>query len=237
MGTLTLADLRDEVSKALGDRDDITDARFTRVINLAQERVSRHRTFEETWVAESFSFPFTTTPANDKFMAFSTLTNSNPKEIISLRLIDSLSSRKVSYRSPRQWDSLVPATEELTLNRPLFYTVWSDQFEWYPVPDKSYSGILRMSVWPTALSADGDKSLLDHKDDILINMSASWLMHSEGRDADGKKFFNIAKDMLRDAVIEESDRPDADLVPEVTVHAGNTFLGSYWADPFIRSVL
>ena len=229
MGTLTLTQLEDEVRSALGGRTDL-DSRLTRFINLAQERLARAHTFEEMQRAEDFTLGFTSTPATDKFQAFSTLTNSNPKEIYSVTIVDGTSSQKLIYRPPRQWDKLLPAPESRSTGRPAFYTTWNDKFEWYPVPDKAYSATIRMSIWPTDLSGS-NKSDLDHKDDIIVYLAVSWAFHSLGRREDAARFYNIAKVMMEEAFSEDRDKPDGEFVPE---HGDvSVKLTDYWKDPFI----
>ncbi len=234
MGTLQLTDLRDEVQRAFALRDDLTDARTTRIINLAQERIARARSFDELGNARDFSLTYTGTPATDKFHAYSLVTAAfNPKEIFSLRVIDGDESRKLKYKTIRGWDAILPATQELNTDRPVYYTTWNDKFELFPVINKAYTATIRTIDWPTALSGDTDTSDLDHKDEIIIAFATAYLYHSFGNREEGARWFAIGKDQFDMAVAEESERPDAALKPDWAQPSTPFAAGrEYWRDPF-----
>lgn len=236
MGDLTLAQLQTEIRSGLGGNDDVTDAQITIALNLQQTNLARAKTFVEMQTADTFTLGFTSTPATDKFQAFSTVSASfNPKAIYSLRAIDGTDSRKVEYKEPRDWDRVVPATDELSTGTPDFYTIWGSKFEWFRVPDAALSAIVRSAQWPPDLSGSTDTSLLDKKDDILIYATLSYKHHLLGHDADGRKYFGMARSLFEEAKMEDNTKPDHELAPEWThpqaIAARN--VDDYWINPFV----
>lgn len=234
MGTLTLSELREEVLSGLANRSDFTTAQLNRAINLQQTRIARVYTFEEMQNVQTFTFGFTSTPATDKTQTFSSIDASlDPKEIFSVRLIDATNSRKLIYKTPRAWDRQIAATEEYSTGRSTYYTVWNKKFEWWRVPDSGYSGVIRLSNWPTTLSSDSATSDLDRKDDVLIYLTLSYLNDLLEKEDSAKRYFGIAANLLRDSISEDMEKPDRELTPDwVSPRVRN----DYWLDPLVSEM-
>ncbi len=231
MGTLTLLEMRTEIKANLQNRDDITDARINLNINLAAMRIARKRDFEEMKRVGSYTLVISGTPATDKFLNL----NKIVREVYSLRLVDGTSQAvRLTRVSQSHLDTAVPEPHILSTGQPSVYILENNTIEFWKVPNEAFVLLLRWSIWPTALSADGDFSDLDEKDDMIINLCSSTLKHQTGNTADGNKFFNVYNDMMKDAILEDAKKPDLLHLPgpgrQHTVP-----MGTPWADPFVRS--
>ena len=236
MGTLTLAQLKDEIRVHLGNRTD-QDSRLTTALNIAQTRIARLRDFEELQVSADLSYPttFQDDPTLDRFINFSSLTNSDPREFYSLIIRDEGRSVKLKRKTVRQMDSLIPMPDHFSTNRPQLYVIWADRIELWPVPDQQYSGIIRFSKWPTVFSDSDTTPTSDfrQKDDILLYMGVSYIYHSLGEYDRAKQFYGFAKTNYDEAVFEDSEKPDLDIAPASEFPS---FSNEYWKDPWVRSV-
>ncbi len=237
MGTLTLANLREEIKAHLADRDDITDAQYNRAINLSQERMARAHDFRELSFSLSHLATFSDVPATDKFLPFSALAlgGRDVKKVLSFIAIDGTNSNKITRKTPQQLDALIPSKESWSTSRPHIYTEWRDQFEFWRIPDQAYTYDIRLRTWALDLSVDGTASDFDHKDDIIINLTVSGLFHRVGEYERGGRFFGIFKDMWDDAVKEELNEPDRVIRPPQN-EPSRRASGEYWLDPFVRGV-
>ena len=227
MGTLTLADLKDELRTALGGRTD-QDARLARAINLAQVRAARLWDFDElrrTYKATNFY----NNNSDDRFLAFP----ANIRKVHSLVLEDGANSRKLTYVPPRQWDKFLSSVETSRRGRPTHYTKWQDQIEFYPIPDKQYTWRLRCTVWPADLSADTDKSDLDEKDDLIIALAASWIYLTLGDNDRAAYWYRVARSLFQEGMSEEGAQVDLEIKAGDPV--GAVTAAQYWSDPFVRS--
>src|SRR6266404_5018394 len=143
MGTLTLSDLKDELKRGLGNRTDL-DARLTRFLNLAQERIYRVYDFSEMQQITTSSFSVTSSITTDKFITLPPI-----REIQSFRVLDGAQSVKLKQVSTRQWDSTIPMPEYFARALPSHLTLWTNSAELWPVPDKTYQYIIRWTKLPT----------------------------------------------------------------------------------------
>lgn len=232
MGTLTLANIRDEVKGHFGQRDNISDARYNRIINLAQLRIARRLDWFEMYDVQWNTTSYTGDITVDKILDLP----SNIKSIMSLRLVDGENSRKLQYKSYNVWDKLIPDPGFYRVDRPLFYTRWNNVIELWPVPDAEYTIDIRLTVWPTDLSLDADTSILNNKDDAIIMLANSWVSGAIGRMEDAARFWRIYTNLLNDAVDEQLTQPDKMLLPEGIVHKklGEGTTDSYWNNPMIK---
>lgn len=236
MGTLLTSELISEVQLHFANRSDLTDAQVITALNLIQQRLARLHDFEELRKIESGSLGFTAVPATDKFIAFSSLTNSNPREIYSFRVITSDGrSRKLKQRSYRYFDQNIPEPEYYSTGVPSDYIIWADSFEFWRVPDAAHNYEIRMSVWPTALVVSPGTAVSDfrEKDDMLVTLTTSYLFNRLGEYERGGRFWGVFKEMWKEAKREDSTMPDLTLSPGFdTSHVSG---GNPWADPFVRS--
>lgn len=230
MGTLTLTELKAEITASHGNRTDIA-TRLTQTLNLSQMRIARVNLWEEL---ESLNTSFSTATGN----RYVDISSANPHEVLSVVLVDGTVSKKLTRRVYRQLDKLQPYPEANATGKPDAYDVFAKKIELYRIPDAIYPLRIRLSIWPTAFS-DGSPSAvstLDMKDDMLIALSNSWLFLTLGKSEDANKWWNIYRQMLSSAVAEEGRTPDMDFV-----YGAGSARGlepdTPWANPFVRSTV
>ena len=236
MGDLTLSQYRDEVRDHLGGRTDLSDAKLTRAINIAQVQLARIEDFEELRILATPAIPFTNTNA-DRFLAKTAVSGTKTlREMISFVVSDGSSrSRKLEQCTPRQLDRFIgDATNDLHSRFiPRKYVMWDDNMELWPLPDQAYSSIIRATIWPTALALGGDKSIFVFKDEILIHLTTSYMYHSLGEYDRAKMFFGFATANIATALLQDKKSPDRDIKPPwESLSRGAT--GEYWLNPFVR---
>ncbi|KKL73059.1 hypothetical protein LCGC14_2078690 [marine sediment metagenome] len=235
MGTLTYTDIEDEVTQALGNRDDITSARKTRIINLAQIRIARAWRWEELEAIFDKTLPFTSDAEADKYIAFP----DTFRDAYSVVLLDGSRSRKLSRRHTRWIDRRIAMPEHFARRRPTTYVLWRNIMELWPVQDAAYKLRARAITWPTAFvgsAAPNAVSDFDRKDDMLVALSTSWAFKTVKDDDSANSWWRIYKEMLGLAIDEEQERPDMDSLPDVGVQ-DSIVAPDPWADPFVRSII
>lgn len=229
MGTLTLTDLKAEITSSHGGRTDIA-PRLTRVLNLSQMRIARINLWEDL---ESLNTSFSTVSGN----RYVDISAANPHEVLSVVLVDGTSSKKLTRRVYRQLDKIQPYPEAQATGKPDAYEVFAKKIELFRIPDAGYPLRIRLSVWPTAFvdASPSAVSDLDMKDDMLIALTNSWLFLTLGKSEDAQKWWNIYRQMLSSAVSEESRLPDMDFVLGAGSARGLES-DTPWANPFVRSI-
>ena len=236
MGTLDTTSLISEVQGHLADRGDLTAAKAIIALNLMQQRLARLHDFEELRKIESGTFVITATPKTDKFLAFSALTNTNPREIYSFRVVTTDGrSRKLTQRSYRYYDDKVPEPEFYSRGTPSDYIIWAESFEFWRVPDIAHDYEIRLSTFPTALLESPGTAVSDfrEKDDMIIALTVSHIYNKLGEYERGARFWIIFKEMWKEARREDKTMPDLLLSPGFD--SSSILGGRPWADPFVRS--
>jgi hypothetical protein len=225
MGTLTYTELQDEVRSGLGSRTDL-DSRLGRFVNLAQQRLARLHDFDEMKVIS------TTTIANTSSDDDKYLTLPSVREVYSMVLLDGSNSRKITQKSSRYWDTLIPKPEYWSRSRPVNYTIWgSATVELWPLPNATYTLRMRWSKWPAALSAGADYSEFLQKDEILIELALSYAYRSLAKEEDAAKHEAFALRLLNEAERMDSQMPDLEITPlQSTIGT----VVDPWLDPFNR---
>jgi len=233
MGTLTESELKDEVKRALGNRDDM-DSRLVRFLNLAQTKMARTHEFEELQTVTDASLGYTGTAADDKFLDVATTI----KTIYSFRIFDSAMSRKLEYIPSRQWDKRIPLPEYYATGWPSHYTKWRHKLEFWRVPKQAFNYEMRHSVWPTAFSDSLPSATSDflNKDDIIIYLAVSWAYASSGKTQKATEFWQFYRTAMNSAIGDDIVSPDMTIAPNVGGGIDGVELGKYWADPFVGSV-
>lgn len=235
MGDLTGQTLVSEVSRHLAGRDDLTTADIITALNLSQTRLARAHDFKELEFSESGTFNITASAASDKIISFSSLTNDNPIEIYSFRVVTADGrSRKLTQLAPRKFDLEIPEPEYYARGTPHIYTMWQDRFELWRVPDEAHVWSLRGTKWPTDLVGSTETSDLDKKDDLLIYLTVSYLYGSLGEYERAGRFFGIFRGVYDEADLEDRRKPDLMLSP-VRGPSMHGLSGEPWANPFVRS--
>ena len=234
MGTLTLDELRAEVTSNLGERGDITDARLNRALELATTRIVRKHDWEELMITETKLLTYSGTVATDRFLAFSNLTESEPKEFFSIRFLDGANSRKLTRLTVRTMDQYIPNAENDSTGIPTLYLVWNSKLEWWRIPGAAYTAEFRMSTWPTTLigGADGLLSDLNRKDELIITLATSYLYHQLGEYERAKNTYGIFLGQLGECIDEDANEPDREIKPAFELDVVGRSDGIN--DPFVR---
>lgn len=224
MGDLTRSELEAEITAGMGGRTDITSARMTRALNMAQDKLSNTYPFQELHTV------LTLTTVEDQ--ATNTLT-SIPRDIHSVRLIDGTHSRRLIYKAGVEFDYQTPYPAEYTTDRPTSYTIFDDKIEWWRVPDNGYTIYVRMVAKPTNFTTSSDVvSSYRDKDEYLISYALSYLYRSLGNKEKWTFWEMRCKDLMKDYLQAEAPftafghgiRPEYTSVPD------------YWRDPFTRGI-
>lgn len=222
MGDLTLLQLKSELRAMLGNRTDYDD-NLTNWLNFTQDMMCRQFDFPE------LEQKITTSVFVDSAATYTF--SSRARSIHSVRLLDGANSRKLSYIPVRNWDSVLPKPDYHAEGRPTMYTFYNNQLEYYQVPDDDYSGVIRCYVYPTELSADGDYSDFDSKDDILLAIAAAWAFKVIGNDERMTSWGNHGWNQIKQAVLSEDRKPDREIKP---IRELRGIVGQPWLDPFNR---
>jgi len=223
MGTYSFSILKSELLANLGNRDDLTDARLGRFINMAQMRLARMRSFYE--LEDVLTWSFTATTATFTLPAVY-------RKINSIVVINGSSSKKLRRLLQRTWDLEVPYPTALSTGQPLHYVLYEKKIELYPIPDITYSAQARVSLWPTDLALDASLSDFEQKDDLIIMLATVLAFNSLGDKDKAATCWQIFQTMLSEAMGEDMEEPDLDVLPGPAVTTGGPG-GQPWTNPFI----
>ena len=234
MGVLTLTQIQDAVKSGLGNRTDFTDAEYTRYINISVDRITRQENWQELEQSTDLSIPFTSTPATDKILDISALTNWH--SIYSFVIEDTSNSRKLIQMSPREFEKAIPLPEQDSTGTPEVYMTWAtDTVYLWRVPNEAYTARILWRKWPTALSGANDTSDLDRKDDLIIFLTISFMYALIKELESANKFFGYYQNELKQAVRDAIDTPDLVTTPTWLRGAGSFGPPSH-LDPFSRRI-
>lgn len=230
MGSWNLATLKDETFVLCDQRSEVY-PRLTRAINMAQRRVARAHRWEELkhpyWQGQN---SFTSNKLQDSVLKFGfTL-----RDIYSLVVLTGEGdARSIELMTKKQFDELYPEPEFFDRNQPVVGFIAGRYIGLFPCPDKAYTFRASMDAYPAELESDGDISELEYKDDILVHLAASylWVGHNRERSAE---LFNIAKNMINEAIASENEKPAQDIKP-LFEYRGQP-AGPYWRDPWVKGV-
>lgn len=228
MGTLQLSELREEVHDAHGNRNDLTDARLDRIINMSQERIARRYRFEELvdlatidLDSEEITLPDNVQKLYHISIRDKTDTSGYTSDLVRV-------TRKKLFQLRQLKDS--PNTR-----RPVYYNRYGQKVRVQAPPDKTYLAEYVFSAYPTKLVGDADKSDFDSLDDAIIALSVSWLFAIKGNTDEANRWFRIFNNSMGDARLEDFDTPDAELSTETT-ESGDRLAPRYYEDPFQMSM-
>jgi hypothetical protein len=158
------------------------------------------------------------------------------KDILSIKLMDTSNSRKLTYKSPTELDALIPYPEDLGEQRCSWYTQRGNTVELFPIPDAVYTLYIYHTQWPLDLSADTDNmSFSDDLDDVVVSI-ASDMANAILDGVSGVDWASRAKALLGGAVQEDLNRPDRVFQAKPFDAGTTTYTGEYWKQPFVREV-
>jgi hypothetical protein len=155
-----------------------------------------------------------------------------PKDITSIRLIDSQNSRQLTRKSQKWFDQRFPLPTNYATGHPSLYIKFGNQLELFRIPDAAYSLYTRYSQWPSLLSTTSSTSDFDTKDQLLITSAIlEGYLHFEEYE-DVKIWMALFIGRLGDAVRTTGDM---DWTPErelFTSSQAGYISGEPWTDPY-----
>jgi len=236
MGTLTLTQMQSEVQASHSSRTDFDEVRRLVALNISQTRIARLFDWNELQALDTGTIGDASDPAIDKYEAIPT----NIRKIYSFKISDPTSrinSRKLGFVQQRLWDMELPETEAWDTYIPTKYTIWNKQFEFFKIPDKSYTYEIRSSKWPTDLNiaTPSQTSDLDHKDDMIIALAVSWGFLTFREMEEANRWFAVFKNMFSSATNQDMTEYETDIKPGIEHFFNAEISGSPWADPFKRT--
>lgn len=237
MGILTVAEIKTEVKSNIGNRDD-ADSRLTPLINLSLLRIARKHEFDSLRQINTVQNTITTSAATDKFLPLPTATGLRIRKIYGITVpegTNNITPRKLRKVLVKHWDATIPEPEFYDRGDPTHYAKWDNtQIELWRVPDEVFDFTFRIMRWPTdvAVTGDGQPVDIDDVDDLVINLTSSYLHQSFGRSEKAREFFTIYRAQLKDAFDEDDE--DFDMVMAGVTRDRFT-VSKGIDDPFVRS--
>jgi hypothetical protein len=232
-GQFALTQLVQEVQLALLNRSDLTNDRCVTALNFAQARISRSHDFLEMKTFYQTKTSFTNNSFNDKFITLAPYV----KHIHTMVLDPGdTTARKLTHKPWRLFDKTWPTPEVLARSKPYYYSRWGLSVAIvYPVPDNVYRVFCRITTFPRPFNLEQFPSATSDyiwKDDILVALAAAYLWKSYGRMDKANDYLREAQEHFVTAVKQDSDEPDLEVNLDLD-DSGN--LGTYWANPFVKS--
>jgi len=158
------------------------------------------------------------------------------KDILSIKLMDTSNSRKLTYKSPTELDELIPYPQDLGEQRCNWYTQRGNTIELFPIPDAVYTLYIYHTQWPVELSADTDTmSFADDMDDVIVAIAAD-MANAILDGVSGIDWSGRAKALLGSSIQEELNRPDRVFQAKPFDAGTVTYTGEYWKQPFVKEV-
>lgn len=156
-----------------------------------------------------------------------------PKDIYSIRLMDTAESRKLVYVPFRELDEKIPYTEQSGEGKSKWYTRRGDYIELFRIPDDAYDLYVMHSQWPAPLVDDTDLTSYTNIDHVIIALSIN--IANEIRIGQISDWEAIAMKLLGLSAGEHATRPDEMLVAQ-PFNTREPMPGEYWNNPWIKKV-
>jgi hypothetical protein len=227
MGTMTGAQLEAEIKANLGNRTDL-DSRLYTFLNWAQIEIARKLYLREL---ETITASFSTVADQDYIAQPGFL-----RDLISFRLMDGTSSRKLTWIPRRVYDDWCPSPSSVTTARSTHFTAWAGVFYLWRIPDAAYATKMIHTNWPTPFTAASTSaSDIDELDELIVILATVKAFRSL-KDIEAKiiiTYKNDAKAIMRDAkAYDKGLHVDEEVKAYYTANASG---GDYWTNPFIQA--
>lgn len=227
----TFGEIIRQVMLKLKKSDGLTRLSVEAAINDAQRIFAAIMDFDELMVTDESNA--TTANGTKRYHIESNLGLTRPKDIYSIRLMSNNESRKLVYKTAREFDNEAPYPEGTSSSKPTIYTQRGKYVELFPIPDANYALYIQHSQWPAALSNEATEIAFSNIDYAIIQLSAEMALASlEGSSGDWVK---RAKELMAIGLNEERTRPDRTFVARPFNASGsNNIYGEYWKNPWIK---
>lgn len=200
-------------------------------LNWGQERIARSYNFQELNIDISTSVTVSSIKTYPMITGTYNLGLTRPKDIESIRLIDSQNSMRLERWGVRKFDKNFPQPSTYSNGRPTIYIRHGYNIEFFRIPDAAYSLYIRYPQWPTSLTGDSSVSDYEYKDQLIITAAIleGYLHFEEYNDVQvwSQRFLGL----LSDSVKVQGDMDWAPQADEFMSSRGGYSSGEPWIDP------
>ena len=207
------------------------ETRVRNYLNWGQKRIAKHYNFHElnkyvetaATVVDVKRYPLVTGTNNLGLV--------RPKDINSIRLIDSENSRKLDRWHYRKFDRYFPRPENYTGGRPRIYVRYGMDVEFYRIPNAVYTLYIRYPQFPTPFASSSQESDFNDKDQLVLTAGIFETYLALEQYNDAKIYWEKFIGQLKDSVRAEGDvdwEPEAEPHGEFTEYSS----GEPWADAY-----
>lgn len=200
-------------------------------INQAQKIIAMVQDFTELMVEDKTNAK--TVASTKSYHITTDLGLVRPKDLYTIRLMDTTNSRKLTYVPFQMLDRDVPYTEQVATGKSKWYTRRGMYIELFPIPDDAYDLYIMHSQWPTPLAADADETDFVNIDHVIVALGTDIANDIlEGTNSD---WMTKAQGYLGISIKEENYKPDTVLVAQpFNCGGGVRYSGEPWNDPFTK---
>ena len=201
-------------------------------LNWGQERIARAYSFDELNANQESAVTVVSVKRYPLVTGTYNLGLVRPKDITSIRLIDSENSRKLRRWNDRKFDTRFPRPENYSTGRPSIYMQHATNLEMFRIPDAAYSLYIRYPQWPIDLALSSSSTAYEHKDQLLITAAIleGYLHFEEYNDVTVWTQLFIGR--LSDAIKAEGDLDWEPQAEEFSSGRGGYSSGEPWLDPY-----
>jgi len=234
-GAQIVAEVCDTVGKALTatSRSGMQlQTRALMYINFGQKRIARHYNFHELDNLQDSAATVDTVKRYPMVSGTNNFGLIRPKDIYSVRLMDSENSKVIQRRHRRWFDKHYPRPENYSGGRPDIYIRDGNYLEFFRIPNGTFDIYIRYPQWPTDLTT-GSSSDFENKDQMIITAGIFETYFALEEYIDAKVWYEKFLGQLHDAVRAEGD-VDWEPVAEGSGDFGYTS-ASPWIDPYGQS--
>lgn len=202
-------------------------------INWAQRRVARFYSFHELNVTKEDAATVASVSRYPLITGTNNLGLTRPKDIQSIRLIDSQNSRIIRRKSTRWFDQHFPLITNYADGRPHIYIRYGNNIELFRRPDAVYTLYIRYPQWPADVTIGSSASSYDDNKDHMIITGAilEGYLHFEEYDS-AKEWLQKFLGQLIDAVHAEGDIDWEPQAEPMSNAPGGYSSGEPWIDPY-----
>lgn len=201
-------------------------------LNWGQDRISRAYSFDELDAIQESAATVTDVKRYPLITGTNNLGLTRPKDISSIRLMDSENSWKLERWSDRKFDKFYPRPENFASGRPRLYIRWGNNIELFKIPDAAYTLHIRYPQWASELSSASSTSDFQNKDQVIITAGIlEGYLHFEEY-ASAEVWLQRFLGLLSDSIRAEGDtdwEPQAD---SFNMSKGGYTSGEPWIDPY-----
>ena len=240
MGDMTRTQFITEIADSVGKKRLATaqsgaalEDRLINYLNWAQKRMARMHNFYELDVTIETSVTVDGVLTYPMVSGTNNLGLTRPKDIQSIRLIDSENSRHLTRRHYRWFDKAYPYPANYTEQRPSIYVRHGNNLLLFRIPDDEYSLYIRYTQWPADFAAASSTSSFENKDQVLLAAGIMETYLALEEYADAKIWFDRFIGLFDDA--RQVDLQDVDWEPQgepFNASGGGYRSGEPWLDPY-----